>query len=111
MRKEVKKTMDVCDFCGTDNSVFYKCLQCGKDACWECRDKTVQYPQGVYISGGQDGIYCLECDSTLMKSGDKLHRAYNIIEALRNESKIWGEDFHARSKKAEDNILKLRGVK
>ena len=104
MKKKVEKTIDVCDNCGADDMVFYHCLGCGKDFCYNCNDKRnvgKKYIHSVNFSGPDDGYFCVACLSLPTPKVSKILKAYLKIESLRNEQKAWYEDFSKREKEAE----------
>jgi hypothetical protein len=98
---KITKTVEasICDFCGTDRSVFFHCCACGKDACWDCHNKVgVEYKHGVYCGGSGDGYYCHDCDAT---DKSPLHSAYQGIRSLRLEEQDFYQDFRKRVNEAE----------
>jgi hypothetical protein len=108
MKKSVQKEEISCDICGAPNC-YNKCLGCGKDICWECKDKgrAVEYKHAVNFSGSGDGTYCHECDKRLAESGDALHAAYRAIATIRQESKSIYESLSKRGDAAEANLKSL----
>jgi len=109
MKKEVMVEKTFCDVCGKEASGYQKCMSCGKDLCYDCyKTSAVGYTHGVHFGGSGDGIYCLECDEKLLKSGDKLHAAYRVIKSLRNEVSGFYADFEKRAKEAEERLGGLR---
>ncbi|HEA69806.1 hypothetical protein LCGC14_1334740 [marine sediment metagenome] len=110
MKKIIEREIGVCDHCGSDNCVFDSCFKCGKDLCMDCRKtQGVMYNFAVHFRG-DDGYYCLSCDSKLRESkGDPVHNAFVVIQLLRKESDSWHKDFRARSDRAEENLKILRG--
>lgn len=108
MKKTVEKEVTICDFCEKDGA-FYSCLKCGKDICYECRKiQAVEYSHAVYFQGSGDGLYCIECDSILRIDGDPLHRAYQVIQSLRNERNGFYADFQKRQEAAEAHLKSLQ---
>ncbi len=106
MKKELLKTVTVCDKCGTDENVWTKCLRCGAEHCYECKETCgVEYNHAVHFQGSGDGYYCYKCDDHLKEAGDnKLHSAYLDIKRLRFEEKSWWEHFKIRQEIAEDQV-------
>lgn len=101
MKKTKTIESAVCDFCGAEDC-FYQCIECGKDICWDCRDKEgVQYPHSVKCSGTGDGYYCHACNST---SRTPLHTSYLRVRALRLESEAYWQDFRKRCDEAEKSV-------
>lgn len=111
MKKEKIVSVTICDGCGSSESVYYHCLKCGKDFCYECKSsgKVIEYKQGIYVSGSNDGVYCSECNAELMKNPSPLFSAYLKIAELRQELEIWSKDFTHRKEKSEAVILAERG--
>jgi len=111
MEKEVVKTVKVtiCDVCGKLCGCGFKCLICGKDVCFECKDSNMQtFNFAVGFTGSDDGEYCNECLSKPIPSEHiDLLNAYRAIANLRNEYKAWDRDFTARSKAAEERLQAL----
>ena len=105
MRKQKNIEVKICDYCGTDKSVYYTCLCCGKDACYECKKEVgVEYNHGVYFSGSDDGYFCNECDQNPPEEFRKLHQLYKNIKALVFETTAFYEDFKKRTDKAESKL-------
>lgn len=96
-----------CDFCRSDSdSCFHKCLSCGKDVCYSCKDKVgVEYRRAVSVSGSGDGFYCHDCDE---KDTSELHTAYQQMRSLTRESEGFYTDFRKRSEVAEKKVKQLR---
>ncbi len=108
MKKIIEQEVAVCDVCKSDKNVFNRCIQCGKDLCFECiKTHEVKYNHVVNSGYSGDGRYCLSCDSMLRKLGtDKLHNAFMTVHFLREEADNWYKNFKIRSDKAEE-ILKI----
>lgn len=105
MKKKVTKTVILCDSCHKEDYT-QKCLGCGKDFCYECRQKKgVEYAHGVYFSGSYDGFYCHACDKSNAKFA--IHQAYAAIRDLRTEADQWQKDFNRRKDDAENLVKKL----
>lgn len=105
MRKNKTVEIKVCDFCGSEDSVFDTCLGCRKDVCYNCAKKVgVDYSHAVHFSGSGDGYFCNKCDQNPPKNMRKLHRLYKQIIELCLESKAFYEDFEKRSHKTEEEL-------
>lgn len=110
MRKEIMKEVSFCDECGREAYV-HTCGKCGKDYCYECEKNYIEYKAGVFHSG-DDGTYCLDCDSELLaRKSDPIHAAYLRIKHLRMEHISWWEDFERRAKEADANLRDLKSGK
>lgn len=108
MKKQVTIEKAFCDVCDKEASGYQKCMICGKEFCYDCKElAAVEYKHGVHFSGSGDGLYCLDCDLKALRSGDKLHAAYRKIMALRNEAAGYYVDFEKRTKKAEEEFGRL----
>jgi len=111
MKKIIKKEVSFCDNCQHECSYMPKCAVCGVEYCYDCKkNRMVKYNAGVYFSGHGDIYYCNKCHDALMKGNDPVFHAYRKIESLRQESKIWGEDFRKRCNNAEKHLKKLAGL-
>ena len=104
MKKQVTIIQDYCDICGEESNSWAVCMECEKNICYDCqKTHAKKYRHGVNISGSGDGLYCLECE----KMDTPKLRAYRQIEALRQESDAFYEDFKNRSKIAEKILEEL----
>lgn len=110
MKKIVQREVHACDVCGAEHDWPQVCMKCGKELCYNCRDKEgVTYECAVFHSGSGDGFYCKPCDKELTKSrSDKKHNAYRCIQSLRDEQEGWSTDFRKRTKVAEELVQSLR---
>lgn len=108
MKKMVEVEQTFCDICGKE--AWDPCLKCGKDFCWECKEKHgVIFPHSVTFSGSGDGFYCHDCEEKMAsEKKDQLYLAYLEIDLLRRQHKAWYEDFERRSGEAERYLEKLR---
>lgn len=112
MKREKTICQSFCDFCGKEASGYTNCFLCGKEFCYDCRDKEgITYNQGDHFSS-HDGLYCHECDRKALESGDELHEAYRSIKRLNREENGFYVEFKKRQEKAEAYLKQLlRGRK
>jgi len=108
MKRVIEKEVTICDKCNKETYVR-KCLKCGVEHCWDCRQtEGVEYTHSVWSSGSGDGYYCNKCDTELKKThSDKLHSAYLTIEDLGIEYNSFIENYDKRAKTAESVIKEL----
>ncbi len=105
MKKVVSKEMNFCDVCTGESNQWDVCQSCGKNICHKCKPANAkEYGHSVYCSVSGAGLYCLECDQRLTKAGNKKHRAYKLIESLRNENRGFNEEFQKRATEAESEL-------
>ena len=105
MKKQVTKTINVCDFCKKED-IYGTCTGCGKDICYDCqKTAAVEYPHSIVCSGSYDGLYCHACDERLVN--DPLHRAYATIRSLRHEQEGACKSVKQRADKAEAAIREM----
>jgi len=99
MEKEVLKMVKFCDKCGTDNSVYHRCIRCGKDFCFNCAEKEgTDYPAGVHHSGSGDCFFCHDCELAATIESGPYHEilvAYQRMVVLRKEN----TDYYAKWEK------------
>ena len=109
MRKQLLKTVRICNKCGSDEHVYERCLECGLDHCYECKKQHgIEYNHAVNFGGSDDGYYCKECNEKLLSSRDnELHLAYLKIKKLRAEEQSWYAKFKSRKEKAETRVKTL----
>ncbi len=113
MKKEMIKTVTFCDACGKEYDYAHQCMKCGREFCYDCKDKYgIEYPHAVRFGGSGDGFYCLACDEELRKIPDRskntqIHQAYLKISSLRLEWKRLCEEFGCREKMVEAELQKL----
>lgn len=106
MEIEVLEKRRHCDFCDNKEHSYYKCLGCGKDACYECKKtQGVEYPHALYFGGSDDGWYCTICNAT---SQDELLVGYKAIKSMRDELSQFNAAFKVRSDQAEKTLKRLR---
>jgi hypothetical protein len=110
MKKERTVEVNTCDWCG-EETYGTKCLRCGKDVCYECKDSEgVEYPFSLHFSGSSDGWYCNKCNDYLTKKGDDvLHNAYRRISRLRKEEHEAYERIRSEGDETSKTIERLRG--
>jgi hypothetical protein len=98
--KTVRETeVIVCDVCGEEVVIGYRCEVCGKDFCYNrCKDLIIVYPHSTYASGYGDGIFCRDCEAELLKNPTPRFKALQHITRLRYESALW----HDQYKQKED---------
>lgn len=96
-----------CDECGAKWGS--SCEGCGKDLCAECRSKMgwKDY-QGMHGSG-RSMVMCPACLSDIPERLAELVMAYQALEALQMESKVFHEKWTPMAEAAEKLIWKLRG--
>ena len=112
MEKEVPKKVKFCDKCVSDDSVFDRCVCCGRDFCYKCHEKEgTDYPAGVHHSGTGDCFFCLECEAAaggpLAGPYRELLAAYKVMVALRKERKDYYADWEKRVAVAEKHAKYL----
>lgn len=109
MKKTIKKEIHLCDKCGNEADYPYRCMTCGTEFCYTCREMHgVTYNHAVHCSGSGDGFYCKSCDAKLSRLGtDKLHNAYRVVKSLRGEINSWHEAFTTRKEAAENAVKAL----
>lgn len=109
MKKTIEKEIDVCDECGDEQHVYYKCKHCGIDHCWDCREEHgEQYAHSVHCSGSGDGYYCNACDNKLRDSkANALYNSYQGIQHLRKEENMFYVSFKERKNMAESKLQNL----
>jgi len=104
MKKNVMIEQTFCDVCGAEAGMN-TCLKCGKEFCYKCKKThAMEYGHSVNFTGSGDGLYCNECDEKCRLEGDRVHSAYMLIKALRNESIGWHSDFQKRADAAEAQL-------
>lgn len=112
MEIEVLEKQKRCDFCTTQSEAYHKCLGCGKDVCWKCKEQEgYEYEHSVTCSCASDGWYCKPCNVILAQAEDPLFEAYYTIRVLREEWKEFYDEFRFRSKCAEkllEDLLRKR---
>ena len=109
MKKTEQVETEYCDFCEANPARYNHCFRCDKAICYDCRKTQAhEYSHGINVGGSGDGLYCNECDGVLRKSGaDPLHRAYLVVESLKNEQRGFYEHFEVRRSAAEKAVLLL----
>lgn len=109
MKKEKLVKISVCDFCGSEESVFDFCIVCKRDVCYKCNKNNVgkEFKHGVYFSGSGDGFFCNSCMANMPLEYQPLFNAYLEVKALRDQQEAWNEGFQKRSKEAEIRLGKL----
>lgn len=110
MKKDIIKTVTICDKCMQEADYAQGCMKCGTHICYECsKHFGKHYQHGVYILGSGDGFYCTECDAELsLDESDDLHNAYVRIQRLRSEAEEWNLEFKAKVAQAEHNVMELQ---
>lgn len=107
MKKETTETKTICDFC-CKKECWDKCLRCGRDVCWECKETAgVEYRHSVYAQGSGDGFYCSHCNTAMEQNPDHLFCAYKAIRTLRQESDSYLTEFESRRKTAEATLARI----
>ncbi len=107
MKKRTERTITFCDACENDDSVYYHCAGCAKDFCYKCQDKDSvgqKFIHAVRFSGSCDCFLCMDCLAKPTPAVKVILAAYLKIQQLRNEAKVWGEDFDKRCKTAEAKV-------
>lgn len=102
MKKMIEVEAEFCDICLSGKDVFYRCLKCGKSACFNCNKagKLVHYKDGR----GTDGPgYCIDCDRALCANPDPLFVALNNMERLLRQY----TDLHTKERALVDEIAAL----
>lgn len=109
MKKMVRRTVNFCDACGKETDYPAKCLGCGVEYCYDCQNKLMtEYQHAVNFRGGDDGNFCLKCDSDIVPKARDLLYAYLDIKELIAEEVTWYENFKMRSEKAEARVKQER---
>lgn len=114
MEKKVLKGVKFCDKCGTDDSVYHRCVRCGKDFCFNCAEKEgTDYPAGVHHSGSGDCFFCHDCESAAAGPSVDPYRellaAYKAMVALRKENQDYYAEWEKRVSAAEVRARSLFG--
>jgi hypothetical protein len=109
MKKTIKKEAHYCDVCNKEEDYISECLGCGKEFCFDCKDKHgYEYSYKVYFRGWGDGYYCNECIKGLTKSKESARfNAYLRIQELKEESESIYDEFKKKQEKAEKEIEKF----
>ncbi len=111
MKKEILKEVMICDCCKKE-AYLDKCLGCGQEFCWECREKLgITYHAGVHFSGSGNGFFCSKCNINPSSEIFQLWLKYRQIQSLKNEESGFYEEFSKRSKKAEEELKILLNQK
>ena len=106
MKENILVEQTLCGFCGEESC--QKCLGCGKDVCYGCRDKNgKEFRHAIHFRGSNDVWYCQECLGSEKIISTPLFKAYRDIADLRNESNDWWKDFDSRTKIAEEKLNNL----
>jgi hypothetical protein len=110
MIKETTVRRAVCDVCKTEDA-DYKCLGCGKDFCFRCKDlAAVTYGRYVGLGSRDDGVYCNKCDLEKLEAGtDKVYFAYRAVQALREEAEALTDSLRERTLRAQHALGDLLG--
>ena len=110
MKKIVEREVIFCNFCESDNSVYYHCNGCGKDFCYKCQNKKAvgqKFAHAVHFSGSCDCFLCMDCLANPTPETKEILAGYLKIQQLRNEAKSWNDDFDKRCKTAEAEVNKI----
>lgn len=102
-------TIDLCDFCRTEEAPYLVCFGCGKRACFTCRERINRYNAGVFFSSN-DAYWCQACEMQRLtgKVKDNVFDDYLAIKKLRLEHVAWSEEFTKRMKEAEEKVKHIR---
>ena len=96
-------------FLWKDEHCYDKCLGCGKDVCYECKKaEGNEFYHSVHCGGSGDGFYCIICLGNPKIIKTSLYQAYLTIQRLRNEEKVWYDDFRIRCENAEKDLKKIQ---
>src|SRR5581483_7459337 len=100
MKKIVQKETTVCDFCDNDESVYGRCLGCGKHV---CEAHGVRYSLSGFENSRsyEDGVYCKECDAKL---DDPLHRAWVELRKFHEQYRSIHQQWYHRLKEKQEDV-------
>ena len=99
----------VCDFCSTDDMVYDECIGCKKHVCYECKKTNgVDYKHATWASGSGDGFFCNACLAKPNPKYDRLLKAYQTIERLRNENDAFYKLWKEKAEEAEAHLKRLQ---
>lgn len=90
MKTDKTIKVNTCDFCGKEET-YHKCLSCGKDICYNCKEKeAVEFNHALFFKGSDDGLYCNKCIIKLENNNDnsdikKQYIAYKRMSLLIKE--------------------------
>ncbi len=110
MKKMMEKTITLCDACESDDLVYNHCAGCGRDFCYKCQNKDSigqRFSHAVHFSGSCDCFLCMDCLASPTPKTKEILAAYLKIQQLRNEAKVWNEDFDKRCKTAEAKVQEV----
>ena len=113
MKKTIEKEVTFCDHCQTETYVD-PCLHCGAEHCWRCREtQGIEYKHLTWGTGTGDGYYCTSCDNHIRTIGrvNPVHQAFLVIANLREESRLFYEDYKRRAREAEHCLEDLQRTK
>lgn len=107
MKREVLKMVKFCDACESEDSIYYECVSCGKNFCYNCKQKNSvgqEFRHAVHFSGSFDCFLCMDCLASPTPKTKEILAAYLKIQQLTEEEKSWYECFRKRCEDAETKV-------
>ena len=102
--------VDCCDFCDSGKSCYDKCLNCGKAACWTCKEIFVTiFQHSLYCGNTDNVVFCNDCVAKLDIVPTSIYSLYKSMAYLIQESQMFNKQMTERSKLIENKISEERG--
>lgn len=104
MKREILKELHFCDRCGKEIPFIRKCINCGRELCYECSEKEMNGYQERICFPGYDMYICKKCEENPNPKIIDILEAYRKVKELIDEDKKWHEDWKRRVEDAENNL-------